>query len=101
MNEVLQSPRLTNEFGYYVPESKEVTLNDHKDHIQLRFAAMNYQLQHRVHYQYMLEGYDKDWHNADNDRTATYQGLPTGYLYLRGAGLPTGVAGEEEPTSKD
>ena len=83
VNEVLQSPRLTNEFSYYVPESKEVTLNDQKDHIQLRFAAMNYQLQHRIHYQYMLEGYDKDWHNADNDRTANYQDLPAGrYTFM-------------------
>jgi AraC-like DNA-binding protein len=39
---------------------------------------MNYQLQHRMHYQYMLEGYDKEWRNADKTRTASYSGVPTG-----------------------
>ena len=39
---------------------------------------MNYALQHRVHYQYMLEGYDKDWRNAGKDRMATYDDLSAG-----------------------
>ena len=43
-----------------------------------RFAALNYQLQHRVHYQYKLEGYDEDWQNAGKDRMATYSNLPSG-----------------------
>ena len=78
VNGELQSPRLNDQFDFYVPDSREVKLHSHSARIALRFASLNYQLQHRVHYQYMLEGYDKGMRNADDSRTATYEGLPTG-----------------------
>jgi len=49
----------------------------------VRFASLNYQLQHRVHYQYMMEGYDQQWLNADKTRTVTYNSLPTGTYRLK------------------
>lgn len=73
-----QSPRLNDNFDYYVPDSRHVRLPRHNAVIALRFASLNYQLQHRVHYQYMLEGIDTDWRNADRSRTAVYSNLPTG-----------------------
>lgn len=78
LNGELQSPRLNNTFDYYVPESRSVELKSHNAVIRLRFASLNYQLQHRVHFQYMMEGYDKDWRNADKNRTVSYPKLPTG-----------------------
>ena len=78
INDELQSPRFNDRFDVYVPDSREITLDSHSAHIALRFASLNYQLQHRVHYQYMLEGYDKEWKNADKSRTAHYRGLPSG-----------------------
>ena len=78
VNDVLQSPRQNSTYDYYVPVSKSVELPTGNDNFAFRFAAMNYQLQHRVHYQYMLEGYDKDWHNAGKDRMASYSGVPAG-----------------------
>ena len=39
---------------------------------------MNYQLQHRIHYQYMLEGYDEDWINAGKNRIAEYDDVTPG-----------------------
>ena len=78
INDVLQSPRLTSTYDYYVPTSKRVELPTGNDNFAFRFAAMNYQLQHRMHYQYMLEGYDKDWRNAGKDRMAFYSGVPAG-----------------------
>ncbi|MBQ8064733.1 MAG: hypothetical protein IJ200_03635 [Prevotella sp.] len=74
----LQSPRLTSDFDYYVPESKRVEMPRHDCEFAFRFAALSYQLQHRVHYQYKLDGYDNDWHNADKTLTATYSGVPAG-----------------------
>ena len=83
-NGVIQTPRLKNSlFDYYVPESKSVTLPEHDCVFSFRFAALNYQLQHRVHYQYMLEGYDEDWQNAGPDRTATYSDLPGGQYVFK------------------
>ena len=78
VNNVLQTPRQTTLYNYYVPDAKSVSLANHDDEIGFRFASLNYQLQHRVHYQYMLEGYDEDWHNAPVSRTAWYNNLPSG-----------------------
>lgn len=78
VNNVLQTPRQTTLYNYYVPDAKSVSLANHDDEIGFRFASLNYQLQHRVHYQYMLEGYDEDWQNAPVSRTAWYNNLPSG-----------------------
>ncbi|MCR5678675.1 MAG: hypothetical protein K6G08_00490 [Prevotella sp.] len=78
LNDELQSPRLTDKFDYYVPESRRLEIPSHSDLISFRFSSLNYQLQHRVHYQYIMEGYDSKWQNADISRTATYNNLPTG-----------------------
>lgn len=77
INEQIQSPRLNDTYDYYVPSSKKVEITDN-DNFAFRFAAMNYQLQHRIHYQYMLEGYDQDWQNAKKDRIAYYGDVPSG-----------------------
>ncbi len=79
INDVIQSPRMKGqELEYYVPESKSVKLPKQDCSFSFRFAALNYQLQHRVHYQYMLEGYDEDWQNAGKDRIATYSDISSG-----------------------
>ena len=70
-------------YDYYVPLSKHVELPSGVDEFAFRFAAMNYQLQHRVHYQYILEGYEQEWHNAEKDLTARYSNLPAGNYTFR------------------
>ncbi|MGN1229277.1 MAG: two-component regulator propeller domain-containing protein [Prevotella sp.] len=75
---VIQSPRFSEQYDYYIPDARKVELPANDDEFSIRFASLNYQLQHRIHYQYMLEGYEEDWHNADKTRTATYSGLPAG-----------------------
>ena len=79
----LQTPRKTTFFDYYVPESKEVRLPDNSMDFAFRFAAMNYQLQHRLHYQYMLEGYDDEWQNSNKERIAIYNSVPAGTYQFR------------------
>lgn len=78
LNDELMSPRFNDTFSYYIPDSKSVKLPGHNNVISFRFTSLNYQLQHRVHYQYKLEGYDADWINADNSKTVSYSGLPSG-----------------------
>ena len=78
VNDELMTPRLNGYYDYYVPDAKAVTLPKHNSLFAFRFAAMNYQLQHRVHYQYRLEGYDEKWVNADKSRMASYANVPTG-----------------------
>ena len=58
--------------------SKKVKIPESNSTFAFRFAALNYQFQHRIHYQYMLEGYDDEWQNAGKDRMATYSNLSGG-----------------------
>ncbi|MBN2762216.1 MAG: response regulator [Bacteroidales bacterium] len=44
----------------------------------IRFAALNYLHPEKNKYQYMLEGLDKEWIEADYQRTATYTHVPPG-----------------------
>ena len=83
LNDELVSPSRNDYYDYYVPESKSVVLPKHNMSFAFRFAAMNYQLQHRIHYQYMLEGYDRDWVNADKTRKASYNNVPTGTYHFK------------------
>jgi sugar lactone lactonase YvrE len=83
VNGELQSPHLNNFLPYYVPEATEVELPKGTKEFSIRFASLNYQLQHRVHYQYMLEGYDKTWNNAGKDRMGTYSNLSSGTYTLK------------------
>ena len=78
LDDELQSPRLNDTYDYYVPESRKVELPSHSSAFAFRFAALNYQLQHRIVYQYKLDGYDPDWVNADKTRTAHYHNVPAG-----------------------
>ena len=78
INDELVSPSRNNYFDKYIPEAKAVELPEHNTVFAFRFSAMNYQLQHRIHYQYMLEGYDMEWRNADKSRMATYADVPAG-----------------------
>ena len=78
MNDELISPNLNSYYDFYVPDAKRVELPQHNTVFSFRFAAMNYQLQHRIHYQYMLEGYDMEWQNADKSRMVSYADVPTG-----------------------
>ena len=74
----LMTPRTDSTFTQYVPSLKEVVLPERGVPIAFRFASLNYQLQHRVHYQYMMEGYDREWQDAGKDRMAEYETLPSG-----------------------
>ena len=83
LDDKLQSPRLNDTYDYYIPEARKVELPGHNSSFSVRFASMNYQMQHRVHYQYTLEGFDNAWKNADRSRTISYSQLPTGTYRLR------------------
>ena len=82
LNDQLVTPRTSDTYSYYVPDSTSVELPTHGSMFAFRFASLNYELQQRVHYQYKLEGFDTDWHNAGKSRTVSYSGVPTGNYKL-------------------
>jgi ligand-binding sensor domain-containing protein/AraC-like DNA-binding protein len=78
INDQLMTPRTNDTYKYYIPDSNYVKLPGRSSVFAFRFASLNYQLQHRVHYQYMLEGYDDHWLNADRNRMVSYSDVPSG-----------------------
>lgn len=78
VNGEVQSPRFNDNYDFYAPMARRIKLPINSKSFGFRFAAMNYALQHRVHYQYMLEGYEEEWHNAERNRIATYDNLKAG-----------------------
>ncbi len=89
VNEESTSPRLNANYAAYIPECGFVTLPNRHAVFSIRFASLNYPLQHRIHYQYMLEGYDETWRNGDQGRKATYANIPAGsYSFKVKAFLP-------------
>jgi len=83
VNEQLASPRLSKLYDYDVIDSGTVEVPSRVSAFSFRFASLNFQLQHRVHYQYMLEDYDKEWRNADRRRMAFYSDIPAGTYKFR------------------
>ena len=49
----------------------------------ISFAALEYSEYERVEYQYMLDGFDGHWINANNNREAYYSNIPAGRYSLK------------------
>jgi len=47
------------------------------------YAGLSYTSPSRIRYRYMLEGFDKQWTDAGNRRTAYYTNLPPGHYNFR------------------
>ena len=77
------SPSNSDLYDYNVIDSGSVALPSRSSSFSLRFASLNLQLQHRVHYRYLLEGYDRQWHSADRSRMAIYSDVPSGTYKFR------------------
>ena len=79
-----------------ITETRELTLNHSENIFSIEFAALDFFDPGKVKYQYMLEGFDKGWVNADNRiRKASYTNLDEGdYVFkvralnLEGASNP-------------
>lgn len=83
VNDKRMTPRENNTYDYYIPDSERVELPSRSSVFSIRFASLNYQLQHRVHYMYMLEGYDNKWISANDTRAVSYSDVPAGEYTFR------------------
>ncbi|MEN0055483.1 MAG: two-component regulator propeller domain-containing protein [Mucilaginibacter sp.] len=62
-------------------QDKTIRLNHAQNYFSLEFSAPEYSSNH-IHYDYMLEGFDKDWVDADRRNVASYSNLAGGkYLF--------------------
>jgi signal transduction histidine kinase/ligand-binding sensor domain-containing protein/CheY-like chemotaxis protein len=65
----------------------KLDLSYHNSNFIIRFAALNFLHPEKNHYQYKLEGYDKDWIDAGNQRSVTYTNIQPGKytFYVKGS----------------
>lgn len=60
----------------------DIKLNYNQNGFSISFVALDYSEHERVHYYYMLEGFDRYWIDANNNREAYYANLPAGcYIF--------------------
>jgi signal transduction histidine kinase/ligand-binding sensor domain-containing protein/DNA-binding response OmpR family regulator len=66
-----------------ISATRELTLTHSENVFTIEFAALNFFNPNKVRHQYMMEGFDKDWLDADNAiRKATYTNLDGGdYIF--------------------
>ena len=56
----------------------DIDLDYEQNCFSISFAALEYSEYERVEYQYMLDGFDGHWINANNNREAYYSNIPAG-----------------------
>lgn len=63
--------------------SPDIRLEHYENGFSISFAALDYSEHERVHYYYMMEGFDKYWIDARNNREVYYANLPAGSYTFR------------------
>ena len=64
--------------GKTVHDRKKIILKPNINKIEFHYTALSYTSPKKVKFKYMLEGFDSDWVNAENRRTAYYTNLSDG-----------------------
>ncbi|MDI6400891.1 triple tyrosine motif-containing protein, partial [Balneolaceae bacterium ANBcel3] len=80
----------------HVNRTDEIVLPYDRYILTFNYVALNYNPRHPGNYAYMLEGFDTDWHNVGESRSATYTNLPSGeYLFRVKAANIAGIWGDD------
>jgi len=66
-----------------ITEVEEIHLEYYENSLYLEFASLDFSNPGRNRYSYKMEGFDKDWINAGNNRHATYTNLDPGNYIFR------------------
>ena len=65
-----------------ISETKSITLSYKSSVIEFEFASLNYTANDKKRYQYMLEGFEKNWNEASERHSANYTNLdPKKYTF--------------------
>nr|WP_294899032.1 hybrid sensor histidine kinase/response regulator transcription factor [uncultured Pedobacter sp.] len=63
--------------------TKTLELKHDQNVINIDYAVLDYRTNHNLSYAYILDGYDKQWHNVKNQTRASYNRLPPGNYVFR------------------
>lgn len=64
-------------------ETKEITLKHHQNVFTLEYISPYFEEASKINYAFKLEGFDEDWREVGNQKTATYTNLNAGSYYFR------------------
>ncbi|MEO6721025.1 MAG: two-component regulator propeller domain-containing protein [Ferruginibacter sp.] len=70
-----------------ISETKEITLPYSSSVFSFEFASLNYTVQEKKQYAYMLVEFDKNWNEIGMSRSATYTNLDPGHYVFKVKGL--------------
>lgn len=63
--------------------SGNITLDYDKNTFEIDFESINYKYQHDIVYQYMLDGFDRQWSSPSEAQNVKYTNLPSGNYKLQ------------------
>ena len=67
----------------HIDDTNLLTLPHDKNGFSIQFAALDMKYPGNISYSYKLEGFENNWNNIGNQRTATYTNLPKGHYTLK------------------
>ncbi len=67
----------------HIDDTQLLTLPHDKNGFSIQFAALDMKYPDNISYSYQLEGFEKNWNDIGNQRTATYTNLPKGHYTLK------------------
>jgi len=80
-----------------ISQTKEIILNYTQSVFTIEYVGINYNYSKKNQYAYYLEGFEKDWNYAGNNRTATYTNLaPGNYIFKVKSANADGSWGEDQ-----
>ena len=66
-----------------ITEAPDITLPYDYSLFRIEYASLNYRMQPKINYSFILEGYQRDWTLAGNIRSATYSNVPPGHYRFK------------------
>jgi len=63
--------------------AREIVLRHDQNMFAVEFASLNYIDHNQTAYAYILEGYERQWHESGNNRNASYANVPPGHYTFR------------------
>ncbi len=90
IEEVKVDGKIINEPGIVLPPSTQKVV--------FTYTGIYYRSPEEINYKYRLDGFEKDWTDADNSRVASYSNLPPGnYRFIVKSCAGDGVCDQIEP----
>ena len=98
-NQSVKSIDLNSPLDRHIDDVDHIELSHDQSIISFDYVALNYSQGSKNQYRYMLEGYDEEWQEVGNSRTANYTKLPPGNYIFKVQGSNNDLVWNEQGAS--